>query len=161
VLFELLEKTGIPIDRIYAISESKQKRRIFRNLKQLTPDVIRELLGPIDFAEAKRHEALLKGNQGLALALEQNHPDLKLPPDLQQVWDTLRNPGDCLDYDKYLLLATLGLTTEQEESSPVDPIMDLNEALKERVRLLQHINLHDAATADLQLYIDLVAAWAD
>ena len=127
----------------------------------MTPDVIRELLGPIDFAEAKRHEALLKGNQGLALALEQNHPDLKLPPDLQQVWDTLRNPGDCLDYDKYLLLATLGLTTEQEESSPVDPIMDLNEALKERVRLLQHINLHDAATADLQLYIDLVAAWAD
>ena len=114
--------------------------------------MIRELLGPVDFAKAKRHEILLKGNQGLARTLENCHPDLKLPPDLQQVWDALRNPGDCLDYDKYLLLATLGLTTEQEESSPVDPIMDLNEALKKRFPLLDHPH---AETKHLQRYIDL------
>jgi hypothetical protein len=161
VLFSLFDQTGIPIDRIHAISKTKQKRRIFRNLKQLTSDVIREFLGAIDFAQAKRHEMLLQGNQGLARTLENTHPELKLPPDLQQVWNTLKNPGDSHDYEKYQLLQFLGLTTADEENTSFAPVMDLDEALKERFPLLQHIALHHAETAALQLYIDLVAASAD
>lgn len=136
-LFKLFEQADLSIDRIYAISSSKQTRRVFRNLKPLD---VRRMLGPVDFATAKQHEALLK-------QLLNHHPNLKLPAQI-----TAAKVSDRIEYHKYQLLRFLGLVTEQEEGTP-SPNMN------EHFPLLPHLNLSTVRTEDLQRYIDLESTY--
>jgi hypothetical protein len=144
-----MAQVGIYMPRVYAISASKQKRRIFRKLKRLSIAELVKMIGPVDFAKALHHESLRKAS---SCELTSEHPDVKLPADLEAIRQKINDPGDDRDYDKYQFLKWLG---EEIPETQFTPAPDINEMINERFPLAAHLT-HNAPTPAVQQYIDLM-----
>jgi hypothetical protein len=137
------------LDEIYLLSEAKLKRKYFKKLKELTPDELRKMIGPVDFVKAAHHRQVTRAHCEIMSEL----PNLKLPADLDAIWKQIRSPGTCRDAEKVELMHRYGLLTDQEKSITVPPLPDLQALIVQRFPLLDRYNRNPA---DIQQYLNLM-----
>lgn len=154
VFFNYLRDAGIGIPELYGISEGKQKRKIFKNLKKLTLDELRRMIGKVDALAAVTHRQKLRGLEGLVDNINDEHADLKWPADIQSLIEERLKPKPSLNYEKYQLLQYMGMLTEQEKNIAPPPLVDINEIITSRWPLIEHIDPHTVPTNLLQEFIN-------
>lgn len=151
-----LHDIGVPIGEIYVLSESKLKRKYFRKLKELTPEAVRQMVGPVDFVTALKN---FKRKQVHSNWLRR-FPDLELPADLEAIRVDTSAAKHCMETKKYVFLNSYNLLNDQDavtiNATTTPDIPDIDTLLEQRFPLLKHINSYYDAESDIQQYIHLM-----